>query len=347
MNKVQSILAEILNDPVPAFGMWKHYNCPACIHRGQSRPDTKKRGNHRFDADGSFSYNCYNCHLKIGWTPGRYMSKDMIELLSSFNASQKEIQQLQFIVKEFVESGDYKQEESSNSKIYQKIMKRELPSDAKHIMEIASQDNIPNQFLKVIEAIDGRNPYLLDLDLYWSSQKEHEMYNRFIIPYKVNNEIIGYTARHIDKNHKRRYVNQVSTSLFYNFDLLNDENVKTILVAEGPIDAALMGGISANNYYLSSSQTELLLKAKERGKKIVIVPDRDKDGLVTVEQALKHGFSVSFPDYGTIRTADGIRHIKDLDEACSIYGRLFCVQLIYNSIVDDEFYIKSMSEKWI
>ena len=46
----------------------------------------------------------------------------MIELLSSFNASQKEIQQLQFIVKEFVESGDYKQEESSNSKIYQKIM---------------------------------------------------------------------------------------------------------------------------------------------------------------------------------------------------------------------------------
>ena len=42
-----------MNDHAPGIGMWKHYNCPACIFRGQARPDTKKRGNHMFTADGA------------------------------------------------------------------------------------------------------------------------------------------------------------------------------------------------------------------------------------------------------------------------------------------------------
>lgn len=350
MNQVQNLMASIMNDHAPGIGMWKHYNCPACIFRGQARPDTKKRGNHMFTADGAIAYNCYNCHLKLVWKPGRYLSKDFESLLSYFGGSQKQIEMVRFIAREFAESGDYELEDQSASKLFQHIIKRDLPRDAKPFLEWVQQDNIPEQFMSVVNEVNERNPYLLDLNLYWSPSKDFRMYDRFIIPYVMNNEIVGYTARHKLQEAPegvKRYVNQVSTNIFYNFDLLNDERIKTILVAEGPIDAALMGGISANNYFLSSSQIDALLKAQERGKKIVIVPDRDANGLVAIDQAIKHGFSVSLPVFGTIRDGDGIRHIKDLDEACTKFGRLFCVQMIHNSIIDDPFWINTHKDKWI
>lgn len=347
MNPVQIIMAEIMNDPVPAVGLWKSYNCPACVYRGQSRPDVKHRGNHMFTNEGSVVYNCYNCHLKTVWSPGKYMSKDMKSLLSYFGASEKQTTEIDFYIKEMIESGDYAAQESAAQKLYQRITKRELPPNTKSFLEWANSDDIPQQFLKVLDSVNERNPYLLDLELYWSPAKENRMYDRFIIPYYMNGQIIGYTARHREQDSKYRYVNHVSTSLLYNFDLLNDPNIKVILCSEGPIDAALMGGVSANNYCLTAAQIEMLKAAQERGKKIVIVPDRDKDGLVTIEQAIEHGFSVAFPDFGTVRDSNGIRHVKDFDEACNKYGRLFCIQLIHASIVDDPFYIRVHTDKWI
>lgn len=347
MNPVQIIMAEIMNDPVPAIGVWKSYNCPACVYRGQSRPDVRHRGNHMFTNEGSVVYNCYNCHLKTVWSPGKYMSKDMKSLLSYFGASEKQISEIAFYVKEMVESEEYAAEETAAQKLYQRMTKRELPPGTKSFIEWVNQDEIPEQFLKVLNDVNDRNPYLLDLELYWSPAKENRMYDRFIIPYYMHGEIIGYTARHREVDSKYRYVNHVSTSLLYNFDLLNDPNIKVILCSEGPIDAGLMGGVSANNYCLTAAQIEMLKAAQERGKKIVIVPDRDKDGLVTIEQAIEHGFSVSFPDFGTVRDSNGIRHVKDFDEACAKYGRLFCIQLIHESIVDDPFQIKVQTDKWI
>lgn len=347
MNQVQNIMASVMHDPAPIMDRWNNHNCPACVFRGQSRPDTKGRGNHMFMNDGSVAYNCFNCHLKAVWQPGRYISKNMELVLNSFGCSEKEMAQIKFISKEMVESGNFEVQETSASKIYQKIVKRDLPTDARPFLDWANDPVIHPDFLKVVNAVNDRNPYLLDLDLYWSPSKEFYMFQRFIIPYYMNEQIIGYTARHIDINSEYRYRNQVSTSIFYNFDLLNDERIKTILVAEGPIDAALMGGVSANNYFLSQSQLELLHKAQERGKKIVIVPDRDKDGLVTIEQAIEHGFSVAMPDFGAVREENGIRHVKDFDEACSKYGRLFCLQLLHKSIYDEKFDIRVQTEKWI
>lgn len=347
MNEVQIIIANLMNDYAPAIGSWTRHNCPACVHRGQSRPDTKQRGNHMFNADGSFIYNCFNCHLKTGWAPGRYMTKEMKNLLSYYGASPMDINDVSDVVEKIVLSGEYKIEESTTSKLFQRITKRDLPPDTKSFVEWVNTPDIPEKFLQVAQSVNERNPYLLDLELYWSPSKEHNMYDRFIIPYYMNGNIIGYTARHKDKDNKFRYLNQVSTSVLYNVDLLNDPNIKTILVAEGPIDAALMGGVSANNYFLSTAQIEILKSAQERGKKIVIVPDRDKDGLVTIDQALQHGFSVAFPDYGNVRDSSGIRHIKDLDEACAKYGRLFCVQLIHESIANSTFEIQAHINKWI
>ena len=338
-----------MNDPVPCIGMWTHHNCPVCVFRGHSRPDTKGRGNHMFNADGSVSYNCFNCSLKTGWQPGKYMSKDMESLLISFGAQDKEIELAKFYIKEMVESGEFGEIETTATKLYQRVTVRDLPPTAKKLTEWVAEDNIPNEFYSVLNHINERNPYLLDLDLYWSPSKEHKMYDRFIIPYVMNGKIVGYTARHKlkDPGATYRFINQVSTNILYNYDLLQDDRIKTILVCEGPLDAALMGGVSANNFKLSSVQIDVLKAAQAKGKKIVVVPDRDKDGLVTIEQALENEFSVSFPDFGTVREGSNIRHIKDFEEACARFGRLFCLQLIHESTVDEPFYIKAQTDKWM
>lgn len=347
MNPVQIIMADVMNDPVPAIGVWKNYNCPACVYRGQSRPDVRHRGNHMFTNEGSVVYNCYNCHLKTVWSPGHYLSKDMRSLLSYFGASEKQMTEIDFYIKEMVESGEFQIEETAAQKLFKRITKRELPPGTKSFLEWVNSEEVPDKFLSVLTEVNERNPYLLDLDLYWSPAKENRMYDRFIIPYYLNGNIIGYTARHKELDSDYRYVNNVSTSLLYNYDLLSDPNIKTILVSEGPIDAALMGGVSANNYFLSNAQIEVLKNAQQTGKRIVLVPDRDKDGIATIEQAIQHGFSVAFPDFGTVRDSKGIRYVKDFDEACAKYGRLFCLQLIHESIVDDPFYIRVQMDKWI
>lgn len=347
MNKIQTIIASIMNDPAPLLDNWSHHNCPACTANGQPRSDTRGRGNHMFKNDGSVLYNCYNCNLKIVWTPGNRINSKMELLLNSYGASRNDIEMIKFIANEMINSGEYESTSTEHSKIFERIVKRDLPPCTKSFLDWTNEPIIPDEFLKVLNAVNDRNPYLLDAGLYWSPVKEKYMFERFIIPYYMNGNIIGYTARHIDLNSKYRYYNQVSTGIFYNFDLLNDNNIKTILVAEGPVDALLMGGISANNYFLTSGQIENLKKAQERNKKIVIVPDRDKNGLSSIEQAITHGFSVAFPDYGNIRDSNGIRRIKDFDEACAKYGRLFCLQLLYNSIYDDEFSIRVQMENWI
>lgn len=342
MNAVQNIVAQIFNDPVPAMNQWKRHNCPACVYRGQGRPDTRSRGNHMFNSDGGIAYNCFNCHLKVAWTPGIYMSKDFKSLLSYFGANEQALAYLDLYVKEMINNEEFKHD-SPSSKLFQSIQPRELPNGSKTFLEWANSDNPPKEFLSVLNAVHSRNPYILDLELYWCPSKEYNLYDRFIVPYYMNNKVIGYTARHKDPDPQKslRYINQVSTGILYNYDLLNDSRIKTILVPEGPIDAALMGGVSVNNYFLSKAQIELLKNEQEKGKTVVIVPDRDKNGLEAIDQAIEHGFSVALPDFGLVKTENGFKPIKDFDEACVKYGRIFCLQLIHNSIFHTKFQIQS------
>lgn len=345
MNVIQGLVSNIMLDAAPILDTWRSHNCPACVYRGHARGDTKGRGNHRFNTDGGISYNCYNCGLKINWVPGRYISKNFEVLLSAFGAPEATVWQLKNLARELVKSGEFA-DAAATSKLYQAVEVRDLPEKAKSIHDIILGDRVPKQFMKVMNAMYERNRYLIDLDLYWSPESEYQLYNRFIIPYYMNGKVIGYTARHYEKDTFMRYVNQVSTNIFYNFDLLNDANLKTIFVAEGPLDAALMGGVSINNHTLGSQQIDQLKAAQARGKKIVIVPDRDSDGMRSIKQALENGFSVALPQYGTVRENNRIRFIKDFEEATAKMGRLFSLQLLHSSVYDTEFDIKLHANAW-
>lgn len=342
MNDVQVILAGLMHNPCPPLGRWVKHNCPVCLNGSSGRV----RGSYIFESD-SFAYHCFNCSFKTGWKPGYTAHKKLLEFAEKSGANANDIIQLQMIAKEIIEKGDFEKPELTNSSIYQKITQRQLPSTAKTFLQWAEEKTIPKGFLTVLELVYETRPYLLDLELYWSPDKNNDINYRYILPYYVNGEIVGWTGRDIRKYTKLKYFNQIGTNTFYNFDLLNDPNAKVLLVTEGVFDAALMGGLGTNSFRMSDNQIQQLKQAKSRGKRIIVVPDRDKEGLETIKQALECGFEVSLPDWGTKRTPDGVKFIKDFEEATRTYGRLFCSLLIHKSVCASEFETKVLMNKWI
>lgn len=346
MNVIQDELSTMLSDYNTATDSWIHHNCPACTSFGQPRPDTRGRGNHMYTSTGGLVYNCYNCSASAVWELGSNLSNKMKIILSSFGVSDRDILRLDFLIKEINREGNFSTEYQS-SKIHRSVQIYDLPENTKSFSELVLSNNVSPSFVDVVNKIGERNPYLLDLDLYWCPSKEHYLYNKFILPYYMNNEIVGFTARDKVKNTKFRYYNQVSINTFYNFDLINDPRIKNLFVLEGALDAALMGGVSINNFSMSTDQISVLKQAKENGKNIIIVPDRDKDGRNTIQQALDNGFYVSLPDFGTVRENGTIRYVKDCEEATSKYGRLFTLELLYQNIHKSKFEIEFNGNKWI
>ena len=51
---------------------WFTFNCPACIHNGET-PDKRKRGGIILDGD-NWSFHCFNCQFKTRFVNGHQLS---------------------------------------------------------------------------------------------------------------------------------------------------------------------------------------------------------------------------------------------------------------------------------
>ena len=338
MNDLQMLVSSITMTPM-VINKWNSCNCPACHHIGHHRTDTRKRGGIYYGSCGEVTFNCFNCGFKTHYRPGFSIGKKFLSLMEYFGAGNEQKIELIIIAAKYkdVEIED----KPRNSFSYTPI---QLPPDAKSFVEIASSEQIPLAFRKVVEYIGLRNKHIIDaFDLYWSPSKENQLYERFIIPFKMRDEIIGYTARSINPYSKMKYFNQYPSNILYGYDELHNPLNHIIFVTEGPINAGLIGGVATCHYTIRDIQLEWLKQTK---KKIVIVPDRDKDGQKMVEQAIQNGFSVAFPMWETITSGENKKRINDIDEATRVYGRLYTLYSIYKSIEDDEFSIRVRSRQW-
>lgn len=340
MNDLQNLVSMIARIPF-TYSRWIPHNCPACVHVGHPRPDTKNRGGALFQADGSYSYHCFNCDYKVHYKPGFDINSKFIDLMKWYGASNEQLMSLTLIVEELKKTNVI--DKSNNSYISTNVLAKELPIDAIKFSDLIQQQTPPSAFMHVLTHVYNRNPHLLDsIELYWSPSSEHNLKDRFIIPFYMNSRIIGYTARSTKEYIKLKYFNQYPSNVLYNFDELNS-NSEMIYVTEGPIDACLINGVATCHYTLKENQIQWLKNTK---KKIVIVPDRDRNGKIMVEQAIACGFSVSMPDWGTKTTENGRELIKDIDEAVNKYGRLFTAFLLNKNILSDESYIRLRSKQW-
>ena len=79
MNEILSTLLTLLPPSRKhTSGGWESFNAVCCHHRGE-KPDKRKRGGVKTDAD-TWTYHCFNCGFKAGWSPGKPLSSNTKQL---------------------------------------------------------------------------------------------------------------------------------------------------------------------------------------------------------------------------------------------------------------------------
>lgn len=299
---------------------WTKFNAVCCPHRG-STPDTRGRGGIIRNAEGC-SYHCFNCGYKASYIAGRHLTHKMRQLLSWFGAPDDVITKLSFEALKI---------ESDQTELAAVTIPhfddKPLPSDA---IKLTVDTELEEWMFPAIEYIYSRDMTLDTYDFYVSPK---ELKDRVIIPYKFENRIVGYTARKVTDG-KPKYLSDQTPGYVFNMDAqLQDSEI--VIVVEGAMDALSVNGIALLGAEIMEKQALLINRLQ---KKVIVVPDRDKDGARTVNEAIELGWAVSMPDWD----AD----IKDTNDAMRRYGKLYTLFSIINSAESYELKIRLKAKTW-
>ena len=142
---------------------------------------------------------------------------------------------------------------------------------------------------------------------------------RVIIPFMYNNELVGWTGRHINPPTKEtpKFLNNIKAGYVFNVDAFAGTEREIVIVTEGIFDAILVDGVAVQGNAVSPEQAQLIDKL---GKRVILCPDRDSAGKDLIEQAITLDWEISFPPWD--------KDVKDAADAVSKYGRLLTVASI-------------------
>lgn len=317
-----SIITDTINSYLPAKRKqtpsgWISFNAVCC-------DDKRQRGGLIFNAGDAVSYHCFNCGFKASWQPGRLVSQKMNKFLRDLGMGDDTIGQLRLEA--------LKLNEDSNAEVRSIVPTfdhRELPPDTQPINEWL--DNVPEKLIPVLEYIAERKMYLDYYNFHWTPKVGFS--NRLIIPFYKDGVCVGYTARAVN-DAKPKYLSEQQPGYVFNLDAQNN-NRQFVIVCEGPFDAISIDGCALLGAEIKDSQNWLL---KQLNKEIVLVPDRDKAGLLTLEQALDYGWSVSMPDWPD--------NVKDVNDAIIKLGRLATLYKIAQAKEANPLKIQLKAKKW-
>lgn len=301
---------------------WISFNAVCCHNNGNSI-DTRGRGGIMLNE--GLSYHCFNCGFKASWQPGRTMSVKLKKLLQWLHVPDDMISKCAIDALRQKEDSDYKSEINPIPTFIDKA----LPLGSEPITSLL--DNPPDELMPALEYLLGRNLYLEDYPFYWTPEDGFQ--NRIIIPFYKDNRLVGWTARLI-RDGKIKYISEQQPGYVFNLDRQTADR-QFAIVSEGPFDALSIDGCALLGAEIKDSQNWLL---HQLGKEIILVPDRDKAGLQTVEQALEYGWSISMPDW-----PDGI---KDINDAVLKLGKLATLHLILSAKESNKLKIQLRAKKW-
>lgn len=284
---------------------WISGNAPCCHNRGQS-VDRRGRGGLMIAPDGGFTWNCFNCGFTAAWHPGVLLSKKAKDLLKWSGVPDSQIQALS------LESLKIKNQNPGELPVSQApavLVPKNLPPESKRIKEWLDEGTTDPVFLSVLDYLI--NERRVDLDWYdWHWTPIPGYNDRVIIPFYANGGLIGYTARRITDKHPK-YLTEDQKGYVFNIDRQTYER-QFVLVTEGPFDAIAVEGVAVLHNTVSQEQAARINQLK---KPVIVVPDRHKSGVDLINDAIKQGWSVSFPLWEA--------HIKDAADAVKEYGRLY------------------------
>ena len=206
---------------------------------------------------------------------------------------------------------------------------RALPLDSELLSSLLN--NPPEKLIPVLEYMVSRKLFPEDFPFYWTPKVGFS--NRLIIPFLYKGEIVGWTARTVN-NAQPKYLSEQQPGYVFNLDRQQDDR-EFVIVSEGPFDALSIDGCALLGAEIKDSQNWLL---KQLGKEIVLVPDRDKAGKTTLEQAVEYGWSISMPDW-----PEGV---KDINDAVVKLGKLATMWLIVSTKESNALKIKLRAKQW-
>ena len=299
---------------------WHSFNAVCCHHRGH-RADVKGRGGIKKDGE-NWSYACFNCGWKCGFTLGRPISDITRNLFRWCGVDDQQINRWSMesvLQKDFI---DFK------PKVKEKKTFKDhaLPEDA----ELIDQNN---ELHKVyVDYLHGRGISSSEYPFMITPNDTGRMGNRIIIPYTYKNKIVGHTSRFLD-NKTPRFINEQQPGYVFGYDFQKPDMSVCILV-EGIFDALSLGACALTHNTINDDQAELLAQLN---RKIIFVPDHDVTGLATCDKALELGYSVSIPNWDD--------DVKDVNDAVVKYGRLATLLSILQSATMNKIKIEIQRNK--
>jgi len=329
-----SLVLDIIRTYIPSQRIggngWISFNCPLCVENGQPRPDTKRRGGMQF-TDDSVRYHCFNCKFHTKWASGDHFSLKFKQLLKGINIPEFEIYRMTLEVMREHEHKSFITPLIPPKKIYTPDWKPvTFPENSLPLAECLHD----HRAIKVAQYLDSRN--LLDkADWMWSKNKEYQLYNRAILPLTYKGQLMGWHARlaeHVITDAKSKIIKKHDTDFISGLDNQNEDR-KFVIVTEGEYDALAISGISVGSNRISQNQADVI---NALGKEVIVVPDRDKAGKELEEDAIMHGYYVSYPKWD-----DGI---KDVSKAVEAYGSLFVLKNIIANRESNKIKLKVMGK---
>lgn len=321
-------------------GGWMSGNAVCCVHNGES-VDTRGRGGIHLIDSGGLAYSCFNCHFKTGWQPGNPLGYKFRKFLKWLGADDNTIQRLvleAMRIREFSTLIEVKRPE------FQEIefAERELPP---HAVKFSDINNITPEIERAITYVADRHVDLGKYDFFYSATTDFGMNKRVIVPFYYRDKLIGYTARDVFGEHKKKYHSSYESNYVFNLNRQLPKS-RVVLVCEGPFDAMSVDGVAVLSNRINEIQVDLI---ENLGKDVIVVPDFDKHrakngkivwpGAEMIDDAVSFGWSVSFPVW--------METCKDVNDAVIKYGKLFTLHAILKAREHNRIKIELYKKKYI
>jgi len=291
---------------------WNTMDCPMCS-------DKRKRGG-LITTGAKISYNCFNCGYTTGWEPNPTLGKKYKDLATILGANQQDIHKVTI---ELLKYAEELETETETDYVYnlQKFTTEQIPDTASAVDDLEDGHAV-KEYAKQ-RGLLGLYPLL-----YFNNNLYKQ---RLVVPFTYNNEVVGWTGRHISPPDKQtpKYLHKMQPGYVFNIDRFADSKREIVIVTEGVFDAILVDGIAIQGNSVGPEQAHLIEKL---GKRIIVCPDRDKAGIELMLQAAELGWEVSFPPW----------HVdcKDAADAVNMYGRLATISSIIKHATNNKLKIE-------
>ena len=324
MNEIQSTLLALLPQGRKiTTGGWESFNAVCCHHRGE-KADRRRRGGIKIDGE-AWTYHCFNCSYKAGWSPGKLLSGNTKMLFKWLGLGDNDIGKLGIVALKYQES--MPQESKALNFTLKEIP---LPDNSLSIVDWLNTGSDDPDLVAVVEYLLSRGMEWEWYNWHWSSAPGYR--DRLLIPFYQDGKIVGYTGRKVTEG-KPKYLTDSQSGYVFNLDRQTRDRAYVIVV-EGQFDAIAVDGVAIMTNEPNDTQ---VARINALGREVICVPDRDRPGSKMLKHAIKNEWSVSLPPWGD--------DLKDVADAVKKYGRLYELATILHYRVSGEIKINLIKKK--